>query len=421
MSAPVTLIVEPYASGHRAVWAEWIASALAVRGRRVVVATLADSLEAPAFAWLRAAAPPITAVTIPVGAAPREAAGPLSLLAGELRLHRMLAALYRGAARRFTLDAVVLPFGDYALHACAVLGSPFGGTRWITVVMRPSFHYRDAGVKAPLPRFAALRRAAFRRFVRLPTLRRCLTIDEPLFDALGADRALGGKLGFLADPVAPTGQADRAASRRRLGLPDGALVVLVFGTLTARKGVAELLAGIAAAGRPELCVLAVGAPDADTRALLAGPLAAALRATGRLQVVDGWVDAATAAAAFAAADVAWLGYRDHWQSSGVLVQAGVAGLPVIGCDAGLIGWQLARHGCGLGIDVTVPERVAGALEALAASPTLRATLGRRGAAGFAGYTVAHASRVIAAALDDGASRATSTGRPVAGAPLGERR
>ena len=39
---------------------------------------------------------------------------------------------------------------------------------------------------------------------------------------------------------------------------------------------------------------------------------------------------------FSAADVVWLGYQGHYHMSGVLVQAGVMGLPVVASDEGLM-------------------------------------------------------------------------------------
>jgi glycosyltransferase involved in cell wall biosynthesis len=399
MSQRAVLIIEPLATGHRPVWLQWMSRELLERGWNVTVATLRGSAAQPGMAWLsgpppqglrvvRSAQPPV----------PEAGTRTLQLVARELRYHRLLAALCAEARQAGRFDAVLLPFGDYAMHATAVLGSPFAGLPWVTVLLRPSFHYAAAGVRAPRSSLEGARRSLFRRFVATTSLKACFSIDRPLVDAHCSDTRPWAKLRYLPDPVDAIPKVARAAARRRFAVPPSAVVVLVYGSLGVRKGLQYLLPAVSAANRPELRVLVAGRLDDYTARLLREPEAVALSAASRLIVHDGWVDEALQAELFAAADVMWLGYWNHWQSSGVLAQAARAGLASIACDAGLTGWMAGRAHCAEVVPVDRVDAVAAALQRLADSPPLRARLGRNGQEAFRGHSPEIAGALIAAAL-----------------------
>lgn len=406
------LIVEPHATGHRGVWLRWISEQLVKYEWRIVIATLVESLRQPALEWLvhRTAGIEVVAVDQPSVCASGGTLG--ALLAKEVRCYRLLERLCVEARRRQFVDAVLLPYGDYAAHLTALRGSPFGGLPWIPIVMRQTFHFRNMGVAAPQPSLSGLRRALFRSFVRIRSLATCLTIDQPLYEFMRADLELAHKICYLADPVDPIGSAGREEARARVGIPADAIVVLVYGSLTLRKGMQYLLPAICALRRTDLHVLCVGVPDAEFRTLLSGSDANTLIRTGRLHLIDRWADRATEATAFAAADIVWLGYFGHLQPSGVLVQAGRAQLPSIACDTGLIGWTAARHQCGLVVSVRQQDAVSAALEHLAASPELRANLGRNGSQAFAAHTADNAGALISNALQ--AARGARSAKPLLG-------
>jgi glycosyltransferase involved in cell wall biosynthesis len=398
------LIVEPHATGHRGVWLRWISEQLVKHEWRIVIATLAESLERPALAWLAQRSAAIEVVAVDQRGVYASGGSLGALLAAELQSYRALGRLCVEARRSHSVDAVLLPYGDYAAHFTPLLGSPFGDLPWIPIVMRPAFQYRDMGVMVPLSSLSALRRTLFRSFVHTRLLTTCLTIDEPLYESMRADPKVGHKIAYLADPVDAIEFAARNEARSLFGIPADAVVVMVYGTLTSKKGMQYLLPAICTLQRPDLHVLCVGVPDAEFRTLLGGSDAETLVRAGRLHLIDRWADRATEACAFAATDIVWLGYVGHWQSSGVLVQAGRAQLPSIACDAGVIGWTVARHRCGLIVPVRQRQAVVAALEALADSPELRATLGQNGSRAFAAHTVDNAGAIISDALRNAVTR-----------------
>ncbi len=402
------LIVEPYVTGHRGVWLRWISEQLIKHKWRVVIATAAESLKQPSLAWLVAGPTSIEVVVVEHTGARVPSGSLRSLLTAQLRSYRLLKQLCTETRRKHHVDAVLLPYGDYAMQLTALFGSPFGELPWIPIVMRPSFHYRRMGVSAPQPTLSALRRALFYSFVRTPSLATCLTIDQPLYEFMRTHSRLGHKMGYLPDPVDTIEPAGRTLARDSLDIPNDAVVVLAYGSLTARKGVQYLLPAVCSLGRTDLHVLCVGVPDSEFRTLLSGSEASLLMRAGRLHLIDRWVDQATEGVAFAAADIVWLGYVRHWQSSGVLVQAGRAQLSSIACDAGLIGWTATRYQSGIVVSMGDQNAIVAALDALATSPELRSNLGRNGSQGFASHTTDNAGAIISDFLTDAVARVRPT-------------
>jgi glycosyltransferase involved in cell wall biosynthesis len=399
MNQPSLLIVEPNAAGHRAVWARWITNQMSARGWKVVVATSRQALEEESFSWIGGGRGSLPVVTVDLALNEKPATGEVALLRQEMHRHRLIKRLYKQARGEHEFDVVLLPFGDYLLHAAALVGSPFGGTPWVTVVMGPTFHHKTVGVNTPPPSHLTVRRALFRRFLTARRLIGCLTIDESLYVYLQSNPKLMSKVDYLADPATPLALPSRDAARAAFGIPDDAVTLLVTGGLSARKGLRHLASALRALGRSDLHALLVGKADAATREWLRSPEVADLIGRGVLHVMDRWIDDETVAASLAAADIGWLGYERHWRSSGVLVQCAQSGLPVLACDEGVIGWLTLRHQCGLAVPITQERRVASALNRLVSSSELRRQMGDRGKRAFALHTVDNAGMVLSKMLD----------------------
>lgn len=365
-------LVEPLSSGHRLQFVRRLVEAPAGGDVRWSLSTFRSTRDHPAFA---AIAPRLAEIHDLPGDEPAFLAGVRgrSGLAQSWAWWDLLHGHWRGldAARRG--DLAFVPFLDYCLYAAGWKGLPFGGTPAAGIVMRPSFHYRAMGVEAPGGWGGLAQRWLLGRLLARPELTRLLTIDEPLHGWIAAHRPrLAAKTAYIQDPADLAPGATRAAGRARFGVAVGQRAVLVFGAISTRKGIDALLDALADPACPtDLAALVVGRWEDAARGQLAGPAATALRAAGRLHIHDAYVDAADEALAFAAADLAWLGYRDFHGSSGVLMQAAQAGLPVIGCRAGLVGWTIRRHGLGEALEVDDREAVRAALDRLTASGSIR--------------------------------------------------
>ena len=144
----------------------------------------------------------------------------------------------------------------------------------------------------------------------------------------------GAAVQYLADPFPDTRANEPQLARARLGLGAGKHL-LVYGAISERKGIQELVTGLAqrrGGDKPTLVI--AGEQDDETRAFLGSSEALSPAAV----VMDRFISAEDELDLFSACDVIWLGYKGHYGMSGVLVQAYRFGKPVIATADGLIGW-----------------------------------------------------------------------------------
>jgi glycosyltransferase involved in cell wall biosynthesis len=116
----------------------------------------------------------------------------------------------------------------------------------------------------------------------------------------------------------------------------------------------------------------MGRADAKMAKWLGSAVPAELVAHGRLRVREGLYEAQALATALSAADGVWVGYAGHFGSSGVLWNAVLAELPVLGRDTGLIAWDIRANDIGLTVDIHDSRAVANALAELLTDETGRA-------------------------------------------------
>lgn len=342
------LIVEPVFAGHRFTYLLEIVRGALVRGCQVVVAIGSDAqgdLIAERLGCVFAAeSVPLIRVRLPDDRA--HIRGPLGLVQRAIGCWRFMSRAYREATKHCRVDFVFVPYLDDALFAVSVLGSPFLDAPFAGVTMRQRFHFREMGVVAKTAADMGMKKWLFLRMLRLKKLQRVYVIDDTLLAYFEHNRSsLAGKLRFIPDPIVPVVVTPRAKAREMLGLAGGALIVLAYGYMDTRKGIAMLLDW---AARQELVpavhVLLAGIMSPDVERQLTSEAACSLRARDRLRVINRYVERDEEQLLFSATDVVWLGYEAVELMSGVLVTAAHFRKAILFSDYGLIGRYARRHG-----------------------------------------------------------------------------
>lgn len=386
-------LLEPRMVGHHPSYLRWIAEALLEAGHKVTIATDGTQLlhpELAALSYARHSGLTIIGLDFPPNLVniPRTA---IAVLHRELMYRSLLSRWFAELNTTAQFDTVFLPYVDYSTYGIALAGSPFGQTPWGGIVMRPTFHLSAMGVKAPRKRGDGLRSILFRRLLRCDRLIGVLATD-PLLCTYQASAT--APIEPLYEPVAPV-NADRSKARQRLGLSVdlNTQLILVYGAISARKGVREILEAIAR-DSANVAVLLAGTFDEPSRKMLGEDWVQTLVASGRLLVQDRYHDASEELDLFAACDTVWLGYLGHYTSSGVLALAGSASKPVIACDAGLIGYRTEALKMGITVDPTNIDEVCAAVHTLQQNPSMATELGRNGHLLFASCTYERAKSSI---------------------------
>jgi hypothetical protein len=342
------LIIEPQFDGHHFAYLERIVQGAIERGIRVIVGVGDDDQGQKTMAGLRrrfgTGAPAFVVSPLPEPC--RVLTGVPGMACNEVRHRRFLKTVYRKALDAEKIDLVFLPFLDWSLFAISLLGSPFGTTSFAGITMRPKFHFRELGIPAAYDRLAPAKDRLFRKLLRIPTLKRILTIDETLPEYLHGRKAhSANKVVYFPDPSDARTELSREEARKKLGLPENASIVLAYGYLDARKGIARLLKWIMSdAVPPSAYLLAVGSQASDVEALFADSAVRGMIREGRIKAVNEFVSDDDEAVFFRASDLVWLAYDNFEDMSGVLVRAAQHGLAVVFKDRGLISRYARRYG-----------------------------------------------------------------------------
>lgn len=374
------LIVEPEASGHRmALYVRLLVRGCIARGWKVGLLTTQSAAAHAAFALvLRESADIHVSLVEDVAASHR--AGPVWFLRNQLAYYDWMVKGFRKCASEQGADVVYVNGLDYLDKVLAVRGSPFGDSPFAGMMMDVKYHRRAMSI-GPSARSDRLYEWLFRRVLRKPEFLSATVIDEAFVSYVAASGyAEYDKIRYVPDVGEVHGNEPRATSRAALGIAESAFVTLVYGSLTGRKGVRELIGALARREAPcQIVVLLAGIPDEDTRTLLGTSPAVELVQSRRLIISDSFHDDALEFRVFNAADAVWLGYVGGFLgSSGVLYQAGSMGLPVVASQTGLIGWINNKHEVGVSVDPLDSAATLSGLVRLAHDRGLASRLGANG-------------------------------------------
>jgi glycosyltransferase involved in cell wall biosynthesis len=267
----------------------------------------------------------------------------------------------------------------------------------MAITMRTMFHYREMGVVAPAQRFAKLRRWLLYRALRQNSMRCLLTIDPTLAAFAQKQKEIFlRKIDYLPDPsTTHAALPSKLAARSQLKVPPEASLVVIFGEISARKGV-DFLLGAAADPRcsVRIHVLLAGRCK-DRERIVTGEPFRSLEAAGRIHTVDGYVRGTEERQVIAAADCMWIGHTDFYGTSGVMVLAARHGLPVLATEQGLIGYLARKYRIGEIIQPKNRMSVVAALNRLVEEPEWFARAGTNGASAFEKHDPAEFQRLVA--------------------------
>src|SRR5258706_9356245 len=286
-------------------------------------------------------------------------------------------------------DCVLLPYLAACGYAIALLGTPFGSAPWAGISMRAIFHFPEVGIKgAPGAMSPDMQKYFFERLARDPYLLRLFFIDETILTCPTMAAELRSKSRYLPDPSELPIRIQMNAAREQLGLGQQNKVILMYGAISQRKGFARLLNVLASPDLSnDVIALVVGQFDNGCREALCRWLEEDMGRSRRIVFKDRYVSSTEEAQCLNACDMVWLAYESHLTMSGVLVQAGLYRKPVLGTDAGLIGWYITHRKVGVTLASSTVAETVSMISQLAAQPDALEQFGANGDNTFKNNTV----------------------------------
>ena len=216
------------------------------------------------------------------------------------------------------------------------------------------------------------------------------------------DKLLAGeeKLHYLPDPAIFNGNISKDAARQAIKIPQDAVLVLVYGAISLRKGIDALLNTVATReALSNVHILVAGKQEPEIESLLKSYKVKPLLMAGRLHQMNKFISDEEELLVFRASDSVWLGYREHYTMSGVIVQAGRMGLPVIACKEGVTGWLTKENKLGIVIDSLNGIDIFESVKELMINNPNFVNYGKSAKRYFANHTVSQFVKTIFDALD----------------------
>lgn len=390
------LIVEPEAAGHHLVYASLLIDAfLSLKWHPVL---MTSPLASRSAAFLRLQEHFGNRIEIIVTDEPpsTRSTTTASLLWCQFKFWKYLLDSFR--KKIVSVEAVYLINLDTFDKAFSILGSPFGKVPVHGMLMHLKYHHRSMGIDGPGSRSDRIFSIATERLLAQKRLASMFVIDPLYVDFINAARKNNrDKVVLAPDPVVTMPTAEMVSARANLpDIPVNAFVVLIFGALSERKGLACAIEAVenVKCARPVVLMVA-GDPDRSARAILESDPAIRLRRSGRLIEILQYVDQQTEQSLYRACDVVWVLYPGFYGMSGVLITGHAFQKPVIGSRSGLIAWYLAKHGSGITLDPNDINSVTVALESLALDPERCIALGKAGQASISENTPSNFVNTIA--------------------------
>jgi glycosyltransferase involved in cell wall biosynthesis len=390
------LVMDPVGSGHHGAYVARILTSVVERGGTAAFLASDELLENPEIQAVRALyGDLVEVVPVRIPRSPEGGFGTATALRSNFAWWFRLRAWYRAASCHFVIRQVFLPYVDYCAFAAALLGPPWGSTSWQGIAMRTHYFHGAAGsLMANAVSF--LKRAALIRLAHNPSLVALHLIDRVAVRAIERTSMPPRSVTFLADP-ASCSRVERSSARADLGVDDDKFCILLYGAVSLRKGLATLLTAISSGSVDEKAVVILaGKADLEAADILARYKE--LEAAGRIVRIDRYVDTKLEHRLFSAADCIWLAYQGHLGMSGVLVQAGRNGKPVIASTAGLIGQYASEYGLGLLISPENADAAVAAINRLIHSPSLCYSLGENGRSAFLAHSEENFRKQVAAGV-----------------------
>ena len=312
----------------------------------------------------------------------------------------MIGDLYRKTcsllARIKPIDFVIVPYFDNCILGLAIPSEAFYGVPWTTITMRTEFHYGEMGVIAKQQKFSFLRRLLFNRIIRQKSAVAVFTIDPTLAEfAKKQDNPLLHKVLYLPDPV-PHYKAipSKLEARQQLAVPLDVRLILLYGELSARKGIDLLLQALADAECSRAVHVLLAGRYSEGRQITASEAFQRLLAEGRLHTIEGYLEDEQEQQVLAAADCIWVKYCGFYGMSSIMVLSGVHGLPVIATQEGVIGYFVRKYEIGVTVDSGDRRAVVAALNRMVTEPEFFLRLGGNGKLVFERHTVPEFQQIV---------------------------
>jgi glycosyltransferase involved in cell wall biosynthesis len=276
----------------------------------------------------------------------------INLLSNQYQYYSSIKKCYNKVYKIDKPDFIYMVNLDHFDKILSLMGSPFKDTSYAGMLMNPKFHRMHMNIGQE-SRFDKLYYYLFKNLCKQKYLKKIMIVDQVFDEYLAKLKIdLFAKRVLINEPVDFIGSETRIFAREKLGLKESDFVILVYGSLSLRKGVRELLNSFYELNIINIKIIIAGKINDDIVDLFKDTRFLKYKELNRILFFPGFQDDESQYRFFKASDTVWLGYIHGFSgSSGVIYQAATMGLPVLASNYGLIGWLVNKFKIGFSFNV----------------------------------------------------------------------
>lgn len=268
-------------------------------------------------------------------------------------------------AKNLSVDHILLMYYD-TYEYCLALNVIKPPCSVSGIYFRPTFHY-GAFAQCTISRKEKLqqkwKRLILSQVLRNPKVDTLFSLDPFVVDHIHHPREKT-KVVHLADPISPYSYSVESvdALKQSLCIETGRKICLLFGALTERKGIYQLLEAIPLL-KPEICHQLAFVFVGESHPSHQKRIDQAVKELQRICPVQiilhyQFVADEDVQKYFQISDLVLAPYQKHVGMSGILILAAAAQKPVLSSNYGLMGEIIRQYQLGLAVDTTVPKQIA---------------------------------------------------------------
>lgn len=197
-----------------------------------------------------------------------------------------------------------------------------------------------------------------------PNLKTVYFLNDPEAVATYNQR-FGSRFRYLPDPIQQVAPPDDsvASVKKRLGVPEDKFVCLIYGHLSPRKNIPNILKSLAflpESVRSRMCLLIAGEVEPGYEAVISPALREAGEAYPELTIVNmfEFVGPERTGELFVCSDTILIPYLNFYGSSNIIGLAAKYGKPLVGSSLGLIGKLIGHYRLGVRVAPDKPAAIA---------------------------------------------------------------
>ena len=294
----------------------------------------------------------------------------LSILFYEIKWWLIIKKEFLKIKKLHKFEKIYLTSVDFIHNALAIFGNPFKKTSFSTLFVSPKHHFVDENQNKR--RFSKLRNFLFSRILNQKNLSKIYVIDINFYEFFQKKKIKNKhKIEYVPDFGSLNISINKQNARKNIGLSNSDFVILVYGSISSRKGLLQL---VESAIKHSL--------DRQVKIIIAGKIEKKLFETYKNStpkffrennIVERFFfhSEFQEGEVFSASDCVWLGYsKSHIGSSGVLYQSAIGNLPSISTNHGLIGRLVSENKIGILVNPDNPEEINSAIKKLSEDKAL---------------------------------------------------